>query len=230
MVTENKEARISFYGQEGIKLVEGKDRLLVRPFVGMSRLGNFGVGVDIPEIHMQITAGSHPYGLISEWRAMRLIEEIDQFSDLILVGASNGINRRKHGVFMPYLHYVTDAVGPDKVMRLVEQIFNQVPTNEQIEKMLDLVVDKPENLAVWELKDEIEGGWLASTPRIEAVIREQERRWRIHKAVHRPVLGKIIEKPGIRRLFCENEGERKYLDGLLESIRRPVSTGGFSGF
>lgn len=169
-------------GKEEFKLV-GSFYLRSTPFVGASahcggELYEFGVGITCSDIKKGAFWGLvHPHMLIQSWRAMRIlenIEEIDVNSTLAQAWAAGA--RESDGWKQEDTTKLAAKVGEDKFNLFRAKILNEVPAPDELAIMLRGIIDNRVEIATWELKKEIEEGRLAPHPLIDEVIAEEKRR------------------------------------------------------
>lgn len=228
------------FGQEGLKAVDGKIQKAI-PFVGADHPGefsSFGIGVVLPENgnRGQIWGLAMPHMLIQSWRAMKLLEHVEVIEHGTLCATWYAGSREPHSSDQHYIDGLAAKVGEDKFRTLRTRILDEVPTSDEVTRMLTDLRDNEVEVSSWELKREVEEGRLAPNPLIDELVAEDERRHqeylRREEESKRPLpaeqsLAALFQQLGIQNMIIGG-GFGAYgmdwghieLDKLEESIRR----------
>src|SRR3989344_6321727 len=168
------------FGQEGLKAVDGKIQKAI-PFVDADRPGGlslFGVGFALPEDgnRGQIWGLAMPHNLIQSWRAMRILEYVEVIERDTLCATWYAGSREPHPSNQHYVDELAAKVGEDKFRSLRTRILDEVPSPDELTRMLTVLKDNNVAVSSWELKIEVDEGRLAPNPLIDELVAEDERR------------------------------------------------------
>lgn len=231
---------VAAYGAESPKAVDGKIQRAI-PFVGADHPGefsSFGIGVILPDSGNkgQIWGLAMPHMLIQSWRAMKLLEHVEVIENGTLCDTWYAGSREPHSSDQHRIDELATKVGEDKFRVLRADILDQVPSPEELQDMLTYLKDNNVEVESWELRREVEAGRLATSPLIDELVEEDERRrqeyQRREEALKQPVpseqsLAALFQQLGVDNMIIGG-GFGAYgmdwghieLDKLEESIRR----------
>lgn len=228
------------FGQEGLKAVDGKIQKAI-PFVGADHPGkfsSFGIGVVLPENgnRGQIWGLAEPHMLIQSWRAMKILEQVEVIEHGTLAATWYAGSREPHSSDQHYVNELAAKNGEDKFIALRTRILDEVPTPDELTRMLTDLKDNEVEVNSWELKREVDEGRLAPNPLIDELVAEDERQrqeyQRREEELKQPLpaeqsLAALFQQLGIKNMiigggfgaYGMNWGHIE-LDKLEESIRR----------
>jgi len=185
---------IVYRGEKSTKVFYGKT-CVVQPCVETDRGGKiaqFGVSIRVEGGGGALWGLVMPHLLITSWRAMKLLEALDEIGNADLCHAYYTAGRDVHKSDQHYL----DELLPRLPRGMRKRVLKMVPPD--LDKILIQLYARSIDVSAWELQKEIELGLLQPTPFVTQLIHEAEERRRVYME-SREIPEKAPEEPKRRR-------------------------------
>lgn len=201
---------VALKGQKSRKKIEGVERTAT-PFVGgkfnNSRLDSeMGFGLLLPG-----KGGSYfyklviPHNLIQSWRAMKLLEEADDIYSGFYYACWNAFNTIPEPVKLEDFQKDRDLLELKQSMgwqiEKRDKILASVPTQAELESMIQILQDGGVKVDGWELNQEVKAKRLIPGPLAKKVIRNYKARERTRARWGRETKKPLPPEEGLSNFF-----------------------------
>jgi hypothetical protein len=176
---------IALRGESSLKELDGFLEVMT-PFVGTDgpgKFSEFGIGLLSVDDQVLIFWGTVvPHALIQSWRAMKLLEQISSLKTEIL-SACWHLARPESLIDddLRYFRSLNDlSAAPGTAEKLRGEVLSLFPSTALIDQMIRIFRNHSIDLDVIDLQTGVASGKILSSPLIDALIEERERKSVLH--------------------------------------------------